>query len=491
MSFDIWGFGGPFLLRLPTQPFGYVLLFVYLISIGYFFVYFLKQRRDSNTFPRKISRNFLLILFISAPLATALFNIQLPLTGSPSQGQFTSSFQPTIKSYYASRYFGDVFDGIVQNLERRIVLEITDEEEALLNLPVSDPEILKTSEVFISGGGGIIEDDYYYEKDAKLAFIRPIPAEMIPLFDTAKDIEVVIERYFASLREGVNYPFLGLLTEGSQMMRLEYPESAHFYRSRWKDFEQGLPYEIKMEGDLAAAVFAEATSLPVFLRQTPEGYWKVDVARAWVSSWQDFAGNRWGPMHKDHPWMFAFPEYETSRSLCKVPGLRPLSVSMKDQIKQLEAAIQASPGDAANYFELADIFYWDCLWIAPAIDLVERGLELEPENVPYRWLAIYMHYRFPSPEANDAHYRMLLALDPENIDALYHYGWHCWHFSMDYRKAVRLLRKGREAEQKTTGDVRLYRRYIRDCQQNYWRQVAVDWNRAWAAFSYIRIFLLS
>jgi two-component system phosphate regulon sensor histidine kinase PhoR len=96
MSFDIWGFGGPFLLRLPTQPFGYVLLFVYLISISYFFLYFLKRRRHSHPIPRKTSRNFLLILLLSAPPATALFNIQFPLAGSPSQGLYTSSFQPTI-----------------------------------------------------------------------------------------------------------------------------------------------------------------------------------------------------------------------------------------------------------------------------------------------------------------------------------------------------------------------------------------------------------
>jgi PAS domain S-box-containing protein len=101
MSFDIWGFGGPFLLRLPIQPFGYVLLFVYLISISYFFLHFLKQKRYSNTVPTKTSRNFLLILLLSAPLATALFNIRLPLAGSPSQGLYINSFQPTIAVFGA------------------------------------------------------------------------------------------------------------------------------------------------------------------------------------------------------------------------------------------------------------------------------------------------------------------------------------------------------------------------------------------------------
>jgi PAS domain S-box-containing protein len=96
MSFEFWGLGGSFHLRLPTQPFGYVLLFVYLISISYFFVYFIRHKRQANTISRQFSRNFLLILLFSTPLTTGLLNIHLPLDGSQYQELFTSSFRPTI-----------------------------------------------------------------------------------------------------------------------------------------------------------------------------------------------------------------------------------------------------------------------------------------------------------------------------------------------------------------------------------------------------------
>lgn len=106
----------------------------------------------------------------------------------------------------------------------------------------------------------------------------------------SKDIEVVLERYFISLREGINYPFLRLLMEGSQMMRLEYPESAHFYRSRWKDCERGFPYEIKTEGDLAVVGFAEdlgdANLYRRYMRSCKDNYWQqvaVDWNRAWAT----------------------------------------------------------------------------------------------------------------------------------------------------------------------------------------------------------------
>jgi hypothetical protein len=430
-----------------------------------------------------------LILFVEADRTLKIevsYDLEPYLTDA-----YCSSFQPTIKSYYAGLYFGDVFDSIVENLERRILLQITDEDPEWLDAPAIDAAVLKASETFLSGGGGVIEDDYYYEKDAKLAFIRPLPPERMREFDADRDMAKVVERYFQSLREGINYPFLGLLTEGSQLMRLEYPESPHFYRSRWEDCRGGLPYELKVKGDLAAVRFSRDCSFPVFLRQTPEGLWKIDAARAWVSSWQDFAGNRSGPLYRDHPWMFAFPEYKPEASLCKVPDVVPMTVSLKDEIGRLDRAIRLAPDESANYFNLADIFCWECMWLVTAIDLVEKGLELDPGNVPYRWLAIDMRYRFPSPEPNARHFEMLLALEPGNADALYGYSRHCWQFTMDHRKAVRLLRRAREAEERETGGAERYRWMLAAYKDNYWEQVAVDWGRVRQAWNYIWIFWFS
>lgn len=331
---------------------------------------------------------------------------------------FCSSFQPTVKSYYAGRYFGDVFCGLVESLERRVLIKSDAESETSLKGTAGDPEVLKSSKTFLSGGGGILDDEYFYEKDAKLAFIREISADRIPEFDSHKDIDVVLTRYFQSLEEGINYPFLGLLTEGSSMRRLEYPESAHFYKCRWEDCRGAFPYHIRYKGSLAAVRFQKAQSWPIFLRRTSDGFWKIDEARAWVSSWQIFSENKSGPLHKDHPWMFAFSEYKYKKSLCSVPQLLPASLTLKGEIARLEKAIKENPRNASNYFKLADLFYWDCLWIAAAIDLVEKGLELEPNNIPYRWLVIFMRYRFPDPEPNASHIEKLLSIKPDDLEAL-------------------------------------------------------------------------
>ena len=392
---------------------------------------------------------------------------------------YCSSFQPTVKSYYAGRYFGDVFQWLVECLERRILFGPENESASIIEIPVTDPDLLKSSEVFLSGGGGIIDDEYYYEKDAKLSFINDLAAERLQEFGADEDIEVVLDRYFKSLQEGINYPYLGLLTEGSQFHRLEYPESEHFYKSRWQDCLRAFPYKIKYDGDLAAVRFKQKQSLPVFLRRDGQGLWRIDAARAWVSSWQDFTKNESGPLHRDHPWMFAFPEHEYRKSFCNIPELLPPSISLREEISRLEDAIKREPQNASNYFRLADIFYWDCMWIRSAIDLVEKGLELEPHNVPYRWLAVRMRNRFPSTEPNKRHLEKLLEIDPDDVDALNYYGMHCWFYTMEYGKAMKALRKMKDTKKKLV--------LLLCFHHNFWKQV-VDKNIFWRAWNYFCLF---
>ncbi len=399
------------------------------------------------------------------------------------EGVFTdaycASFQPTMKAYYAGKYFGDVFCNMVECLERRILVQ---EDLLPVDYPQS-PDSIKSSDEFLSGGAGITDNEFYYEKDAKLSFVRQISPDKIKEFDCDTDIRVVLSRYFKCLEEGINYPFLGIFSEGSQLMRLEYPHSESFYKARYDDCRRSFPYKIKYKKELAALVFSKHQSFPIFLRKTHDGYWKVEEVRAWVSSWQDFSDNNSGPIYYDHPWMFAYSEYGYMKSRCNVPSLIPTTVSLKKEIARLEEAIRTEPRNPQNYFRLADIFYWDCLWIRASIELVERGLLLDPDNVPYRWLVTDMRYRFPSTQPNAEHFRQLLRLDPHNSDALYYYSRHQWLYEMNYRQAVCTLRKVSNARYK----LYLLNFFI----DNYWKELAVYKAGPMKIICYIWIFYIS
>jgi tetratricopeptide (TPR) repeat protein len=188
--------------------------------------------------------------------------------------------------------------------------------------------------------------------------------------------------------------------------------------------------------------------------------------------------------------MFAFPEYEYNKGLCHVPEPFPLSGSITDEIKRLDEAIRRQPEEASNYFDLADIFCWECMWLAASIDLVERGLELDPGNAPYRWLAIDLHYRFPSPEPNARHFEALLAVNSRDAGALYGYSYHCWQFTLEHRKAIKLLRRARDVEERLTGKAPRYGSYLKGYRETYWSEVAVYWSAPRKIWNFIWIFWL-
>lgn len=397
---------------------------------------------------------------------------------------FCASFQPTIKSYYAGRYFGDVFTGMIMWMETKIINGTEAEFDDELKNLFAQPEAPELSDTFLSGGGGIVDDEYFFEKETKLSLIRQIPVEKIRQFDSEKDVEVVLERYFRTLEEGINYPFLGIFTEGSQMMRLEYPKSIHYLQSEWADYQRQFPYRIAYNNkkDLAALRFKESLVWPIFLRETPDGYWKLDVTKAWAYSQSDADLRRMYPRYKDHPWMFAFSEYKYQRSRCWIPELIPFPLNLREKIAGLEEAIKKEPVNASNYFELADIFYWECYWIRSAIDVAEEGLELEPDNVPYRWLAIDMRYRFPEVENTPIHYEALLKSDPEVRRVRSSYSWHCWFISMEYRKALSLLKENKHES--------WAQQLLRAYKKNYWEQVARDKHMISKTWGYFYIFYL-
>ena len=92
---------------------------------------------------------------------------------------FCAAFQPTIKSYYAGGYFGDVFAGIIIWMERTIIsgeeAEFDDELKSLW----AEPELSELPDAFLSGGAGIVDNENFYDRETKLSKIttaKPLQA---------------------------------------------------------------------------------------------------------------------------------------------------------------------------------------------------------------------------------------------------------------------------------------------------------------------------
>ena len=119
------------------------------------------------------------------------------------------------------------------------------------------------------------------------------------------------------------------------------------------------------------------------------------------------------------------------------PALR-FPLNLKQRIAILEQAIRDRPEVAANYFELADIFYWECYWIAGAIEVAEKGLALDPDRTAYRWLVIDMRSHYPLLDGIPAQYEAILKRDPNDLKALYDYSYFCREYLKDAKRAASL-----------------------------------------------------
>lgn len=345
---------------------------------------------------------------------------------------FCSGFQDYIQTYFAGQYFGDVVAHLVLSMTERYRGE---EVEAPRTQLAIDERIRNA---YLSGGAGITNSDYYYEKERKLAAIRAMtPKQRRDL--TAGTPEQTIERYLLSLEMGINSPELDVLNEGSRFMRLEYPYPASSLRGEARKYRAAPSPTLDFEGDLAVARFGDAYVLPLFLRRELDGAWRIDLVKGSAYTTGDRSMTRFHPLFTDHPWMFAYPEYARKKSRVPVPDLRDLSIPLATRIQQLEARLEKDPRNAEIHFELASIFYFECYWIRAAINAVERGLELSPDRVEERWLAIDMRYRFPATGGAGAHYDHLRLLFPDDRDL--------WEEAIHHeRKVIRDLARAREIE---------------------------------------------
>ena len=358
---------------------------------------------------------------------------------------FVGSFQDSLRHYFAGRYFGDVVSSMITAMLKRA--QQHDPESLVAEFKNSLPGKNGVEVTYKSGGGGILESGFLYEKDQKLKLIRELGEEIRSTYTAHSDPHEVVRRYIDSLSKGYNDPYLGLLTEGSRYMRLEYPKSAGYQRQAAREF--GGKYDLKTHGDLAVATFGNPNAIPLLLRKDQQGLWHIDVPKSWayIQASSDLKSMR--PAYGDHPWMFAWPKDLWQDESPPTPELYPMDVSIAAEIASLESAIEKNPDTASNYFRLADILFFECYWIRAAMDTLERGLEKEPGNVAYRKRLIQFSYRFPDLSKVQQHYEAILKHDPNDRSAIKGYIWFLKNYRNEPQRVATLEQRLAESSSTT------------------------------------------
>lgn len=286
--------------------------------------------------------------------------------------------------------------------------------------------------------------------DSQLAKISRFPepsAEQLAQYTAGMTPEETYQNYLQSLEDGVNYPYLDVLTEGSRYMRLEWPKSTSHYIDLHRKYREAGEVDIQQQGDLAVVKHARPGSYaPILMHQSRDGKWRIDVTKGWAYVTGADNPNLYTFLFSDHPWMFAYREVDRKKSVPPLPDLTSPDTNLAEEIARLEAEIQRDPTAAHNYFRLGEIFYWDCYWISQAFEIIEKGLEHDPRNLDAHWLAITARFRHPDYERLGDLYEGILEVEPRNTQALWGYAWYAESVKKDPELAAELKARWKKAK---------------------------------------------
>ena len=143
---------------------------------------------------------------------------------------------------------------------------------------------------FYSGGAGAKTRLSDLQIDADLK--RPVPPAQRVRYAPSADVEESVAALLRAMADLAGDPTLPLFTEGSRMMRTQYPLAPFEELERLERIDASLPLEYRVEGDYAVATSRNPASgfVPILLHRE-EGLWRVDSVETWKNLFFDADGN--------------------------------------------------------------------------------------------------------------------------------------------------------------------------------------------------------
>jgi hypothetical protein len=252
---------------------------------------------------------------------------------------------------------------------------------------------------FLSGGAGAMTRGLRRTLQDYQGAIRRLPEAAFGEFLPSPDAAESVRRYLASLAAGIGDPRLPLLTEGSRIFRAVVPRNEE-QQLRINDyFTSAGPYRLLFAGDLGLAVPGPGKSnLPFVLHRGSDGLWYVDEAKSWTYFHRFEDDVNFFVKYADNPFLAALraqrvPNLDQAVYGTHVgtPAVRAYPFSLAEAVQAGEAKIRAAPVVAANYAELADLYFFEMNWLTRALDLYERAAALAPEDLAYRWRLVDLY----------------------------------------------------------------------------------------------------
>lgn len=290
---------------------------------------------------------------------------------------------------------------------------------------------------YLSGGAGIVGRGYAASVADVQRELQALPGSLQTEMQPGRTPEETLNRYLRSLEMGIGAPNLPLVTEASRYFRMDKPHAPGYLKRIRAYIAKSRRPEIRVQGDLAAAVFGvKDPVLPILMRRDPAGFWLVDEPKVWAAYhlFQDGSSNIKYPNMEfafaSLPWPSGQPRAPLFDANVRTPPLVPLSANLQARLAWAEARVLWEPDNVEAWIVLADLLHFEMFWIQAAEAAYERIVKLAPERNDMRWRLIDMYEMSSDVEGANLQWCEILKRDRGNPTAVRRYK----HFRSSYYK---------------------------------------------------------
>jgi len=172
-------------------------------------------------------------------------------------------------------------------------------------------------ERFVSGGAGAKTTLSSLPIDADLK--RPVPAARRRRYAPSADVKESVAAFMRATADLAGDPSLELFTEGSRLMRKQYPLAPFEELQRAERFDHSMPLEYRVNGDYAVATSLRPVTgfVPILLHRQ-DGLWRVDLVETWKNLFFDKGGNYF-LRNSNMPYSFGLEQFGKGRHFDVAP----------------------------------------------------------------------------------------------------------------------------------------------------------------------------
>jgi hypothetical protein len=227
-------------------------------------------------------------------------------------------------------------------------------------------------ERYLSGGAGAKTALSAVPADADLK--RPLPPERRARYAPSDDPRDSVAAFRRATAELAGDPTLPLFTEGSRLLRREYPFARFEELTRLERIDGSSPLDFRVAGDYAVATSTHPVHgfAPILLHRE-DGLWRVDLSETWKNLFFDSNGNYF-LRNSNTPYRFGLAEFGEGRWY----DISSLPVGETGLAAELERLADAE--DVLSLLRRGDLWFRNAFVFAPAFAAYEAAVQAAPED---------------------------------------------------------------------------------------------------------------